>query len=112
VFLVNKSTRRYTQEKRVISYWFKDDLDLGQRPAAAHGFFKRLVSPADFPRGTCGKRSRSIKLNSYFPPLNCRLRGLHQEDHEADAEGLPDGGQDRAAADAGVRDGPPAQQTK
>ena len=41
-----------------------------------------------------------------------RLRRLHQEDHEADAVGLPDDRQDRGRADAREGDGPPSQPTK
>jgi len=53
VFLVNSSTGRYTQEKRVLSFWFKEDyIEETWRAAAAQEFFKRLVSPVDFPRGT------------------------------------------------------------
>ena len=51
VFLRNASTKRYTQEKRVISYWFKLAFSPMQQASAAQDFFKQLVSPADFPRG-------------------------------------------------------------
>ena len=51
VFLVNTATKKYTQEKRIISYWFKDLFATNQRATAAQDFFKTLVSPADFPRG-------------------------------------------------------------
>ncbi len=51
VFLVNTATKRYTQEKRIISYWFKDLFPQQQRTTAAQDFFKTLVSPVDFPRG-------------------------------------------------------------
>ncbi len=54
VFLVNATTRKYTQEKRLLSYWFKEDFPLPLRASAAQDFFKKLVSPVDFPRGmTC-----------------------------------------------------------
>ena len=53
----------------------------------------------------------------FRPKLNMdlytfRLRRLHQEDHEADAVGLPDDRQDRGRADAREGDGPPSQPTK
>ena len=51
VFLVNVATKRYTQEKRVISFWFKELFPVHQRTTAAQEFFKKLVSPVDFPRG-------------------------------------------------------------
>ena len=51
VFLINASTKQYTQEKRIISYWFKELFPEKQRAYAAQEFFKKLVSPVDFPRG-------------------------------------------------------------
>jgi len=52
VFLVNANTGRYTQEKRLLSFWFKEDYsEETWRASAAREFFKRLVNPADFPRG-------------------------------------------------------------
>ena len=51
VFLRNATTKRYTQEKRVISYWFKVAFSPMQQASAAQDFFKQLVSPTDFPRG-------------------------------------------------------------
>ena len=51
VFLVNANTKRFTQEKRRISYWFKLEFPEHQRAYAAQEFFKELVSPVDFPRG-------------------------------------------------------------
>ena len=51
VFLRNATTKKYTQEKRVISYWFKVAFSPMQQASAAQDFFKQLVSPVDFPRG-------------------------------------------------------------
>ena len=51
VFLVNANTKRFTQEKRRISFWFKEAFHESQRAYAAQEFFKKLVSPTDFPRG-------------------------------------------------------------
>ncbi len=52
VFLVNASTGRYTQERRSLSFWFKEDYqEESWRASAAQEFFKRLVSPLEFPRG-------------------------------------------------------------
>ena len=51
VFLVNANTKRFTQEKRRISYWFKEAFPESRRAHAAQEFFKELVSPLDFPRG-------------------------------------------------------------
>ena len=60
VFLRNASTKRYTQEKRVISYWFKLAFSPMQQASAAQDFFKQLVSPADFPRGMIISESRQL----------------------------------------------------
>ena len=51
VFLVNTATKKYTQEKRIISFWFKELFPNRQRATVAQDFFKKLVSPVDFPRG-------------------------------------------------------------
>ena len=94
VFLVNANTKRFTQEKRRISFWFKEAFPESQRAYAAQEFFKTLVSPIDFPRGDVRKTnahgcvSFHLKIRNFF----CRLRWVHQEDNEADAKGLPDAG--------------------
>ena len=54
VFLINASTKKYTQEKRIISYWFKDLFPANERAGEAQEFFKKLVSPVNFPRGKLG----------------------------------------------------------
>ena len=51
VFLINVATKRYTQERRVLSYWFKNHVDENIRVFSSQEFFKKLVSPKDFPRG-------------------------------------------------------------
>jgi len=45
------STKRYTQEKRLITYWFKEQFSKNERAGEAQEFFKKLVSPINFPRG-------------------------------------------------------------
>ena len=60
VFLRNASTKRYTQEKRVISYWFKLAFSPMQQASAAQDFFKQLVSPSDFPRGMIISEFRAL----------------------------------------------------
>ena len=101
VFLVNASTKRFTQEKRRISFWFKEAFAEGQRAYAAQEFFKKLVSPIEFPRGTYTSNSASttayvclhIVFNfSTLLHIPHRLRWIHQEDNEADAKGLSDAG--------------------
>ena len=49
--MINASTKKYTQEKRIISYWFKDLFPANERAGEAQEFFKKLVSPVNFPRG-------------------------------------------------------------
>ena len=51
VFLVNTNSGKHAQEKRVLSYWFKNQFPAVQRPRYAQDFFKELVSPTEFPRG-------------------------------------------------------------
>ena len=62
VFLRNATTKRYTQEKRVISYWFKVAFSPMQQASSAQDFFKQLVSPADFPRGNL----KNIKTKIFY----------------------------------------------
>jgi len=107
VFLVNANTKRFTQEKRRISFWFKEAFPESQRAYAAQEFFKTLVSPIDFPRGDMPKTnahgyvSFHLKIRNFF----CRLRWVHQEDNEADAKGLPDAGYSRGRTDSREGDG-------
>ena len=103
VFLVNASTKRFTQEKRRISFWFKEAFPESQRAYAAQEFFKKLVSPIDFPRGMVYE----VRMLIYpdFGTLFHRLRWVHQEDNEADAKGLSDAGDSRGRTDAREGDG-------
>ena len=72
VFLVNANTKRFTQEKRRISFWFKEAFPESQRAYAAQEFFKTLVSPIDFPRGDVRKTnahgcvSFHLKISIFF----------------------------------------------
>ena len=97
VFLRNAATKRYTQEKRVISYWFKLAFSPMQQASAAQDFFKQLVSPADFPRGMIISEFRPLNrleqkyitrclliFNNVF--LFSRLRRFHKEDYEINAK--------------------------
>ena len=93
VFLRNASTKRYTQEKRVISYWFKLAFSPMQQASAAQDFFKQLVSPADFPRGMIISEFRPLNrleqkclliFNNVF--LFSRLRRFHKKDYEINAK--------------------------
>ncbi len=67
VFLINLSTKKYTQEKRIISYWFKEFFPNNQRATAAQDFFKKLVSPVSFPRGeqNCLERLRDFAIEMF-----------------------------------------------
>ena len=66
VFLRNATTKKYTQEKRVISYWFKLAFSPIQQAGAAQDFFKQLVSPVDFPRG-----KNLLVLHIYISNSHC-----------------------------------------
>ena len=82
VFLVNTSTKKYTQEKRVISFWFKELFPVHQRTNAAQEFFKKLVSPVDFPRGVTTCVYLCISKLTFLP---FRLRWFYKENYEAHA---------------------------
>lgn len=62
VFLVNTNTGKHAQEKRVLSFWFKERVELEIRPRMAQNFFKELVSPAEFPRDYVGFIKKIMKL--------------------------------------------------
>ena len=49
------------QEKRVLSYWFKEEVEESARAKMAQQFFKELVSPTQFPRGNKRKKEMSIE---------------------------------------------------
>lgn len=95
VFLRNATTKRYTQEKRVISYWFKVAFSPMQQASAAQDFFKQLVSPTDFPRGKDHDlniqkfKKRNIfgivdNLSTFYSVF-FRLRRIHKENNETNA---------------------------
>ena len=48
------------QEKRVLSYWFKEEVEESARAKMAQQFFKELVSPTQFPRGN--KRKKEMHM--------------------------------------------------
>ena len=84
VFLINTSTKRYTQEKRIISYWFKDLFPLNQRATAAQDFFKTLVSPADFPRDYVGFIKKVMKLMQRQYPMMAKVEVEMTQEKEMD----------------------------
>ena len=84
VFLINTSTKRYTQEKRIISYWFKDLFALNQRATAAQDFFKTLVSPADFPRDYVGFIKKVMKLMQLQYPMMAKVEVEMTQEKEMD----------------------------
>lgn len=89
VFLVSAQTGEHSQESRSLRFWFRDWLTDGDRQAhVAQDFFRELVAPKEFPRSEYGlDEDLPSTLNITFDPIR-RLRWLHHEDHEADAEGL------------------------
>merc|ERR1719367_2749513 len=84
VFLVNVATKRYTQEKRVISFWFKELFPLNQRATAAQDFFKTLVSPADFPRDYVGFIKKVMKLMQRQYPMMAKVEVEMTQEKEMD----------------------------
>jgi len=52
VFLVNAVTQKHTRESRQLRFWFKDEFPVGDRAKCSQEFFKELVSPQEFPRGS------------------------------------------------------------
>ena len=84
VFLINTSTKRYTQEKRIISYWFKDLFALNQRATAAQDFFKTLVSPTDFPRDYVGFIKKVMKLMQLQYPMMAKVEVEMTQEKEMD----------------------------
>jgi len=70
VFLVNLTSGKHAQEKRVLSFWFKPRLAEAERPRYAQNFFKQLVSPTEFPRDYVGFIKKIMKLMQLsFPEL-------------------------------------------
>uniref|UniRef100_T1J663 Winged helix-turn-helix domain-containing protein n=1 Tax=Strigamia maritima TaxID=126957 RepID=T1J663_STRMM len=62
VFLVNHQTNTHVQEKRILRFWFKSELNDDQQMHVAQDFFKELVSPLEFPRDYVGFIKKIIKL--------------------------------------------------
>lgn len=55
VFLISAQTQAHSQESRALRFWFRDWLADGDRQAqVAQEFFRELVAPKEFPRGTFG----------------------------------------------------------
>lgn len=52
VFLVNAQSGKHTQEQRTLNFWFPDNLAPESRPTVAQEFFRELVTPQEFPKGT------------------------------------------------------------
>merc|ERR1719367_1680034 len=84
VFLVNVATKRYTQEKRVISFWFKELFPVHQRTTAAQEFFKKLVSPVDFPRDYVGFIKKIMKLMQLQYPMLAKVEVEMTQEKEMD----------------------------
>lgn len=84
VFLRNATTKRYTQEKRVISYWFKVAFSPMQHASAAQDFFKQLVSPVDFPRDYVGFIKKIMKLMQHEYPMIAKIEIEMTQEMEMD----------------------------
>ncbi|XP_023338723.1 uncharacterized protein LOC111709318 [Eurytemora carolleeae] len=88
VFLVNTSTNKHAQEKRVLSYWFKDEVEENSRAKLAQQFFKELVSPTQFPRDYVGFIKKIMKLMQTSYPGMRRVEVELTQELELDK--LPD----------------------
>lgn len=84
VFLVNTSTKKYTQEKRILSYWFKELFPSNQRASAAQDFFKKLVAPIDFPRDYVGFIKKVMKLMQLDYPMMAKVEVEMTQEKEMD----------------------------
>merc|ERR1719510_307658 len=84
VFLVNLATKKYTQEKRVLSYWFKELFPHNQRASAAQDFFKKLVAPMDFPRDYVGFIKKIMKLMQLDYPMMTKVEVEMTQEKEMD----------------------------
>lgn len=85
VFLVNSQSGKHAQEKRVLSYWFKDALQEQNRAKMAQQFFKELVSPTQFPRDYVGFIKKIMKLMQSSYPLLSRVEVELTQERELDA---------------------------
>jgi len=88
VFLVNTSSGKHAQEKRLLSYWFKEEFPVVQRARYAQDFFKQLVSPTEFPRDYVGFIKKIMKLMQLSYPM---FRKIEVElTQEQELEQIPD----------------------
>jgi len=88
VFLVNASSGKHAQEKRLLSYWFKEEFPPVQRARYAQDFFKQLVSPTEFPRDYVGFIKKIMKLMQLAYPM---FRKIEVElTQELELEQIPD----------------------
>jgi len=85
VFLVNTSSGKHAQEKRVLSYWFKQEFPPVQRPRYAQDFFKQLVSPTEFPRDYVGFIKKIMKLMQLSFPMFRKIEVELTQEKEIDS---------------------------
>lgn len=52
VYLVSAATGLHTREARALRFWFKPEVPRDECPHEAQSFFRELVSPQDFPKGS------------------------------------------------------------
>lgn len=57
VFLVSAQTGKHTQESRTLRFWFRptgisNGFGNAEQATVAQDFFRELVSPQEFPRGS------------------------------------------------------------
>jgi len=88
VFLVNASSGKHAQEKRLLSYWFKEEFPVVQRARYAQDFFKQLVSPTEFPRDYVGFIKKIMKLMQLSYPMFRKVEVELTQEQELDQ--IPD----------------------
>jgi len=88
VFLVNVSSGKHAQERRLLCFWFKTEMAPQERPRYAQNFFKQLVSPVQFPRDYVGFIKKIMKLMQNEFPM---FRKIEVElTQEKELEKIPD----------------------
>lgn len=57
MFLISKQTGKMSPESRTLKFWFQStninhNIESQEQATAAQDFFRELMNPQDFPRGT------------------------------------------------------------
>lgn len=85
VFLVSAQTGKHKQESRTLRYWFANSLTDTEQATVAQEFFRELVSPQEFPRGT---KNQNVKAQFFQILLIFRLCWIYKKNYETYATWL------------------------